>query len=60
LPILQAASIATKVGANPSATSINELTKSTITRRIEGNWILILLDQAFDISYGKVCYQEHH
>jgi hypothetical protein len=30
LPILQAASIATRVGANPSATSINELIKSTI------------------------------
>src|SRR3712207_4247517 len=31
LPILQAVSIATKVGANPNATSIKELNKSTIT-----------------------------
>ena len=30
LPILQAASIATKVGAKPSATSVNELIKSTM------------------------------
>jgi hypothetical protein len=36
-PILQAASIATNVGANPSATSINELIKSTIVRGIEVN-----------------------
>ncbi len=30
LPILQAASIATRVGTNPSATSVNELIKSTM------------------------------
>ena len=49
-PILHAASIATNVGANPSATSINELIKSTIVRGIEVNWILILLDPACDTS----------
>jgi hypothetical protein len=59
-PILQAASIATNVGANPSAISINELMKSTIISQIKGGLILILLDPACDISHDKVCDKNYN
>ena len=54
LPILQAASIAANVGANPTTISISESIKLTIAIWIEYWLILILLDQAYQLSYSSL------